>query len=201
MTDTDKSLLETDAPQLQPLGWNEHFQAQVNVLRDAADSLPASFVARVVGVERTGLSIAPHGSLPSDRVPLSGRWFRGDEETRPTIGDWVVIDAQSGTLLDMLVRRSVIKRVNPLGALQLIAANVDTALIVTSCNADFSPERLERYLSVVLEANIAPVLVLTKVDLAADAAEYTATLAQRFPDIPRLSMNALNAEDVARLNP
>lgn len=101
MTDTGKSLLETDAPQLQALGWNEHFQAQVNVLRDAEDSLPASFVARVVGVERTGLSIAPHGSLPSDRVPLSGRWFRGDEETRPTIGDWVVIDAQSGTLLDM----------------------------------------------------------------------------------------------------
>ena len=38
MTDTGKSLLETDAPQLQALGWNEHFQAQVNVLRDAEDS-------------------------------------------------------------------------------------------------------------------------------------------------------------------
>ena len=162
MTETGKSLLDVDAQQLQALGWNDHFQAQVTELRDAADSLPPSFVARVIGVERTGLSIAPHGSLPTDRVPMSGRWFRGDEETRPTIGDWVIIDAQSGTLLDMLVRRSVIKRVNPLGALQLIAANVDTALIVTSCNADFSPERLERYLSVVMEAGIAPVLVLTK---------------------------------------
>ena len=201
MTETDKPLLDVDAQQLQALGWNDHFQAQVTELRDVADSMSPSFVARVIGVERTGLSIAPHGSLPTDRVPISGRWFRGDEETRPTIGDWVIIDAQSGTLLDMLVRRSVIKRVNPLGALQLIAANVDTALIVTSCNADFSPERLERYLSVVMEAGIAPVLVLTKADLAADAAEYTASLAQRFPDIPRLSINALNAEDVARLNP
>lgn len=201
MTEAGKSLLETDAQQLQALGWNEHLQTQVDDLRDTGSSLPPSFVARVVGVERTGLSIAPQGSLPSDRVPLSGRWFRGDEETRPTIGDWVIVDSQSGTLLDMLVRRSVIKRVNPLGALQLIAANVDTAFIVTSCNADFSPERLERYLSVVLEANIAPVLVLTKVDLAADAAEYIASLAQRFPDIPRLSINALNAEEVARLNP
>ena len=100
-------------------------------LRDTGSSLPPSCVARVVGVERTGLSIAPQGNLPSDRV-LSGRWFRGDEETRPTIGDWVIVDSQSGTLLDMLVRRSVIKRVNPLGALQLIAANVDTAFIVTS---------------------------------------------------------------------
>jgi ribosome biogenesis GTPase len=175
-------LLDVDAQQLQALGWNDHFQAQVTELRDAADSLPPSFVARVIGVERTGLSIAPHGSLPTDRVPMSGRWFRGDEETRPTIGDWVIIDAQSGTLLDMLVRRSVIKRVNPLGALQLIAANVDTALIVTSCNADFSPERLERYLSVVMEAGIAPVLVLTKVDLAADAAEYIASLVRFRPN-------------------
>ena len=64
---------------------------------------------------------------------MSGRWFRGDEETRPTIGDWVIVDSQSGALLDMLARRSLIKRVNPLGALQLIAANVDTAFIVTSC--------------------------------------------------------------------
>ena len=151
MTEAGKSLLETDAQQLQALGWNEHLQTQVDDLRDTGSSLPPSFVARVVGVERTGLSIAPQGSLPSDRVPLSGRWFRGDEETRPTIGDWVIVDSQSGTLLDMLVRRSVIKRVNPLGALQLIAANVDTAFIVTSCNADFSPERLERYLSVVLK--------------------------------------------------
>ena len=201
MTENGKPLLDVDTQQLQALGWNEHFQAQVSERRHPADALPPSFVARVIGVERTGLSIAPQGSLLSDRVPLSGRWFRGDEETRPTIGDWVIIDAQSGTLLDMLARRSVIKRVNPLGALQLIAAHVDTALIVTSCNADFSPERLERYLSVVMEANIAPVLVLTKVDLAADAAEYVASLAQRFPDIPRLSINALNAEEVATLNP
>ena len=43
--------------------------------------------------------------------------------------------------------------------------------------------------------------MLTKVDLAADAAEYAALLAQRFPDIPRLSINALNVEEVARLNP
>ena len=57
----------------------------------------------------------------------------------------------------------------------------DSNVNLTNANADFSPERLERYLSVVMEAGIAPVLVLTKVDLAADAAEYTASLAQRFP--------------------
>ena len=201
VTEPRKLLLETDTQQLQALGWNEHFQTQVDDLRNAEDPPAPSFVARVVGVERTGLSIAPQGSLPSDRVPMSGRWFRGDEETRPTIGDWIIVDSQSGALLDMLARRSLIKRVNPLGALQLIAANVDTAFIVTSCNADFSPERLERYLSVVMESNIAPVLVLTKVDLAADAAEYAALLDHRFSDIPRVSINALNAEEVARLNP
>ena len=112
-----------------------------------------------------------------------------------------MIDAQTGMLLDMLPRRSLIKRVNPLGALQLIAANVDAALIVTSCNADFSLERLERYLSVVLEANIAPVLVLTKIDLVEDPDAFIEPLSQRFPDIAQLAINALSLESVATLAP
>ena len=119
-----------DLQALQALGWNADDQHQLEAWRnlqtpsDPDEADPHSCLARVIAVERTGLTVAPHLNAPDGHVPVSGRWFRGDEETRPTIGDWVVIDAQTGTLLDMLPRRSVIKRVNPLGALQLIAANV-----------------------------------------------------------------------------
>ena len=217
MTDRVSLTLGVDLPVLQRLGWSDDLQDNLQALYPniadfsatepsatepiAAEKNPDAFVARVIGVERTGLTIAPEGLLGIDQVPLSGRWFRGDEETRPTIGDWVVVDALTGTLLDLLPRRSLIKRVNPLGALQLIAANVDTALLVTSCNADFSPERLERYLSVVMEADIQPLLVLTKTDLIDDASVYGEVLTERFPDIPQVLLNALEASAVASLEP
>ena len=52
------------------------------------------------------------------------------------------------------------------------AANVDTLFIVTSCNAEFNPARLERYLTLANEAGTNPVIVLTKADTVADAGAY-----------------------------
>ena len=206
-TKKETVLRDLDLPALQAFGWNTDDQHQLEAWRnfrtlsDRGEAGLASCLARVIAVERTGLTVAPHLNAPDGHIPVSGRWFRGDEETRPTIGDWVVIDSQTGMLLDMLPRRSVIKRVNPLGALQLIAANVDAALIVTSCNADFSLERLERYLSVVLEANITPVLVLTKIDLAKDPGIFIEALSKRFPEIAQVAVDALSEGAVAALTP
>jgi len=52
----------------------------------------------------------------------------------------------------------------------LIAANVYTMVVVTSCNADFNEGRLERYLVLAHSAGITPVVVLTKADIAAAGA-------------------------------
>ena len=68
-----------------------------------------------------------------------------------------------------LLRRSSLFKRRAAGTsrkLQLIAANVDTLFIVTSCNQDFNPARLERYLALASEAGVTPVIVLTKADLA-----------------------------------
>ncbi len=51
-------------------------------------------------------------------------------------------------------------------ATQVLAANVDTLLIVTACNQEFNVGRIERYLALAAEAQTRPVLVLTKADLA-----------------------------------
>jgi ribosome biogenesis GTPase len=47
----------------------------------------------------------------------------------------------------------------------MIAANIDVAFIVQSCHFDFNVRRLERYLVMVNEGHIEPVLLLTKTDL------------------------------------
>ena len=88
------------------------------------------------------------------------------------VGDWVL--ARGGVALRVLDRHSELAR-KAAGtgvARQLIAANVDTALIVSSCNADFNVGRLERYLVLCASAEIEPVLVLTKADTCADPADY-----------------------------
>ena len=61
---------------------------------------------------------------------------------------------------------------------QLVAANVDTLIIVTSCNEDFNVARLERYLALAREAGVMPVVVLTKADLAEDSERYLAEAAK-----------------------
>jgi ribosome biogenesis GTPase / thiamine phosphate phosphatase len=55
---------------------------------------------------------------------------------------------------------------------QLIAANIDTGIVVTSCNIDFNIARLERYVALAFEADIDPVIILTKADLEEDPAPY-----------------------------
>jgi ribosome biogenesis GTPase len=71
-----------------------------------------------------------------------------------------------------LVRRAAGEATAP----QPLAANVDTGLVMTSANADLSIARLDRYLGLLRDGGIAPVLVLSKVDLVADPAPLIAEL-------------------------
>ena len=92
------------------------------------------------------------------------------------VGDWLVLSQQPGQHLplrrlprhSLLARRAAGERADT----QLIAANIDTLFIVSSCNADFSLERLERYLALALDGGIRAVVVLTKADLVPDAAGF-----------------------------
>jgi len=68
----------------------------------------------------------------------------------------------------VLVRKAAGKRTHD----QIIAANVDTLFIVTSCDQDFNVSRIERYLALANEAKITPVIVLTKIDLSNDIESF-----------------------------
>ena len=170
---------------LTQVGWTPAFARQL--AQHPAGLLPA----RVIAVQRTGLTLAPeiHGLK---KVAVAGRFFVQGVEARPTIGDWVLVDPVTGALEAVLVRSSLIKRLSPAGEVQLIAANINTAFIVTSCNADFSLSRLERYLSVVIDAGITPVVVVTKIDAVEEAAAYVTQARSLGPDIPVEAVNALD---------
>ena len=148
---------------LAELGWTADFLRQMDL-----DEVGRTEPARVTGVHRSRIAaLGAMGAL--DLIPASDL-NTGDV----AVGDWVL--GQGGVALRVLERRSELQR-KAAGtgmARQLIAANVDTALIVSSCNADFNVGRLERYLVLCASAGIAPVLVLTKADTCAEPDAFVA---------------------------
>lgn len=148
-------------PKLNPLhalGWQPFFAQQISV-----DDLTATPPVRVVEVHRNGLHVV--GDSIDTTLPP-----RRDV----TVGDWLLLDHARPRSSRVLERTSLIKRRAP-GTdrqEQLIAANIDTAFIVTSCNHDFNIARLERYTVLAFEARITPVVVLTKTDLVIDPQNY-----------------------------
>lgn len=147
-----------EIPALKRLGWNAFFAQQIDT-----DELTKTPPARVVAVHRNGLRIVGE-SVDDVILPVP----------EATVGDWSLVDPASSRVSRILERKSLIKRRAPGTGreMQLIAANIDTVFIITSCNADFNVARLERYVALVFEARIEPVILLTKADLTDDTETY-----------------------------
>jgi ribosome biogenesis GTPase len=101
----------------------------------------------------------------------------------------------------VLERKSLIRRRAPGTGreVQLIAANIDTVFVVTSCNQDFNVARLERYVALAFEAGIDPVIVLTKADLADDTEPYVEEARKVSDRVPVVALDARGEEPAEAL--
>ncbi|WP_126174396.1 ribosome small subunit-dependent GTPase A [Altericroceibacterium xinjiangense] len=185
--------MEVLDPNLPDLGWRPFFSTQLS-----SDEQEESLPVRVMAVHRGKLAVAGEGlerSISSHLPSSQG------EEDRPTVGDWLLIDPQSLEPQRILDRASVFKRRAPGGdrRLQLVAANVDTLFIVTSCNQDFNVPRLERYLVLAREVGVRPVVVLTKIDLTDTPERFREAACGLQPDLQVELVNARDPQSVARL--
>ncbi|MCA9352902.1 ribosome small subunit-dependent GTPase A, partial [Patescibacteria group bacterium] len=97
---------------------------------------------------------------------------------KPIVGDWVLIErgeANNGNIIrEILLRKTILKRKKIGGQdnVQIIASNVDRAVIVQSLAQDFSVRRLERNLLQLADTGIKPIIVLNKLDLVEDTNEF-----------------------------
>jgi len=130
----------------------------------------------------------------------------GIDETIPpgpeaTVGDWLLLDRGRPRSSSVLDRKSLIKRRAPGTGreVQLIAANIDTVFVVTSCNVDFNVARMERYVALAFEAGIEPVIVLTKADLADNMAPYVDAAGTVSEKVPVVALDARGEEPVQAL--
>ncbi len=89
----------------------------------------------------------------------------------PTVGDWVAADFfdddSHAIIHNLLPRKTLLKRKTSGKNVdfQLIAANIDTAFIIQSLDENFNLRRLERYLVMINESSITPIVLLSKADL------------------------------------
>lgn len=180
---------------LPELGWSHFFQQQLSL-----EEWESTNPVRVLAVHRGSLDVA--GENNRQQLSLPGSWQRLAAEDRPTVGDWLLLESESGRLARMLDRKSLFKRkaAGREASVQLMAANVDTLFIVTSCNQDFNLSRLERYLALALEAGVDPALVLTKADLSDDVAAYRRQALSLNPGLAVATVNALEDASVAALH-
>lgn len=175
---------------LPALGWSAFFQDQL--APDEAGYAPM----RIATVHRARMSAeSVYGPV---KLKLPARSNTSDY----AVGDWVLAEAGSNLLVRRLERQSLLER-QTMGARtpQLIAANVDTLFIVTSCNDDFNPARLERYLALANEAGTRPVIVLTKADKIGDAADYQQQAAALQRDLAVVTLNAKQPSAAQTLAP
>ena len=171
---------------LPELGWGHFFQQQLS-LEEWETTTPV----RVFALNRH--LVDGVGECGRQKFALPHAWLRYPVEELPTVGDWLLIDGD-GQLLRLLQRTSLFKRMasGHEVRVQLMAANVDTLFIVTSCNVDFNLSRLERYLAMALDAGVEPVVVLTKVDLIEDVEAFRDQARLLRPD---LAVEAVNSKD------
>jgi len=98
------------------------------------------------------------------------RFSAKSREDFPAVGDWVAlinIDSESAIIHSIFPRLSILSRqaVGKFGERQIIATNIDCALLVQAVDRDFNMNRLERYLTICYSSKVSPIIVLTKTDL------------------------------------
>lgn len=160
---------------LRNLGWNDEWEGK---WQHQKGELDAGWVpARVVAQQKKFWRIV--GEFGECWAEVAGRMHFENKSSAalPLTGDWVAAAIRQaegrGTIHGLLPRRSCFSRkaAGKRTDEQVLAANVDTAFVVTSLNLDLNPRRLERYLALVWESGATPVVLLNKADLCDARAE------------------------------
>lgn len=183
---------------LAALGWDAGWAEQAR--GHAADE-----VGRVTRVDRGVCTVlGSHGtvraSLGGDLLDAMAR----DATEGPCTGDWVTMrqwtDARV-TAEAVLVRRTSIVRADPApdSRGQVLAANVTHVGVVAGLDQVPAMTKLERLLAVAWQSGATPLVLLTKSDLASDAADIAADVALVAPGVEVVCCSTVTGEGLDAL--
>ncbi len=169
---------------LADLGWNDGFARDFAPLHDNGWK-----PARLIRDNKIscGALLIDDGELDEREVVMSGKVYH-DAETDaelPAVGDWVALELgdenRENVIRARLPRQTCFSRkaAGQSSEEQVIAANVDTVMVVTDAGADFNPRRLERYFTLIARSGARPLVLLNKADLFSTEVTQEAAAAVR----------------------
>lgn len=156
-----------------------------------------SFAVGRIALEHKDRYIVKTGRTEYDAELIGNlRFTAQNREDLPAVGDWVAIaeyDDKKALIHAIYPRYSILERkaVGKPTQTQIIATNIDYALIIQSVNRDFNINRIERYLSICNSSNVQPIVIFSKIDLI-DKDKLTALLMEtkeRIKDIPIIAIS------------
>ena len=128
-----------------------------------------------------------------------------ERETEPCAGDWVLFERHEhgdrASLRGLLPRTTELTRrsAGKTGNLQTIAANIDTVFLVMGLDANFNPQRMERFLTLAWNSGATPVAVLNKADLAESLDEALSEIDAVSPGIDVMAVSAVTGHGIDSL--
>ena len=184
---------------IDKLGFTPWFRDKIDPAK-----IPDFQIARVITVNKNSFVIS--NGINDIYAELTGKYlFNSDSALDfPAVGDWVytqLFDENSFVVIhDIFPRKSLLKRKTSGKKIdyQLIATNIDTAIIMQSLDNNYNLRRLERYLVMINESNITPVIFLSKSDLlSADEIDSRINdIHNIFPDIKIVAFSNNNLTDI-----
>ncbi len=161
---------------LRQLGWDDFFADRLAQMAGKGGN-----VARIISVQRNRFLVSD-GEMEW-LCTAAGKLLHSEDGVYPVTGDWVLV--KDTVVQDVVPRKNMLSR----GAAgsrgsrtgysqreQAIAANIDTVFVVCGLDRDFNVRRVERYLTLVYNCGLVPVIVLTKSDLQESPELYCAEL-------------------------
>ncbi len=184
---------------LATIGFNDWFRPHLDNEKAAIHDL-----ARVVTVHKDSYTVTKgDGEVFAE---LAGNLFytASSPLDLPTTGDWVYAafyDDDSHAIIHGLVPRKTLLKRKTAGKtvdFQLIAANIDVAFIVQGVDDNLNLRRLERYLVMVNESDITPVIILSKCDLvtAEEIAEIKINISIIAQQIDVLAISNISGDNI-----
>lgn len=131
-------------------------------------------IARVTTVNKESFNLFDGEKEYFGRLTGNMMYASESPEDFPTVGDFVLFqkfDEDSVVIIHKVIERQNLLKRKSSGKkvdYQLIGANIDYAIIIQALDNDFNINRLERYLTMVQEFNVEPILLFSKADLISD---------------------------------
>jgi len=187
---------------LEKLGFSRWFKNRI----DSGDMKDFE-IARILSVNKNSYVIG--NGITEMFAEVSGKFIFNADSTGdfPVVGDWIYVqyfdDDTFAIIHEIFPRKTILKRKTSGRNVefQVLASNIDFALVMQSLDGNFNIRRLERYLVMIRNSAIQPIVLLSKSDLMSppEIEQRKSMVQDQAMDVPVVDFSNNNENDVERV--